>query len=187
MLSSRGLPNITHQPLLESLKKTHDNKHTLTSQNFRYKILELHIHSHMKHTIAKLCHSQDPCWSSSFPIRLLHLVFNYIRLKDVRHSENNLSFIKLQPSTPSCILSSIATRYYSLFKTLMHTIPTKIKEQQTTRNLIFSSSLYSKPERCPPCRTALLHICTAPHPSEIPTPIVVTFTRIFMKNKNQPR
>ncbi len=116
------------------------NLHTLTSQNFRYKILELQIHTpHETYNCQTLSLTRSLLIFIIPHHRFLHVVFNYIRLKDARHSGNNLSFIKLEPYTPSCILPSIATRYYSFFNTLMHTIPTKIKEQQITRNFIFSS------------------------------------------------
>jgi len=118
--------------------------------------------------------------------RLLHLVFNYIKLKDVKHRENNLSFIKLQPSTPSGILPSIATRYYSLFKTLMHTTPTKIKEQQITRNLIFSSAAQN-PKDAPLVESLPFIYAQLLILPKSQAPIVVTFTSIFMKNKNQSR
>jgi hypothetical protein len=145
------------------------NLHTFTSQNFRYKILELQMHTpHETYNCQTLSLTRSLLIFIIPHDRLLHLVFNYIKLKDVKHRENNLSFIKLQPSTPSGILPSIATRYYSLFKTLMHTTPTKIKEQQITRNFNFFFRC-SKPKRCPPCRITLLHICTAPHPSRIPS------------------
>ncbi len=163
------------------------NLHTLTSHNFRYKILELQIHTpHETYNCQTLSLTRSLLIFIIPHHRLLHLIFNCIRLKDVRHSGNNLSFIKLQPSTPSGILPSSATRSCSLFKTLMHTTPTKIKESQITRNLISSSSaqnLKDDPLAEPPSfiYAQLLILLKSQ------APIIVTFTRVFMKNKNQPR
>jgi hypothetical protein len=95
--------------------------------------------------------------------------------------------LEIQPSTHLGILPFNATMYYSPSKTIMHTTPTKIKEQQITR-YIASYSSAPNPKRCP--------LLVKP-PSFIyawllillksQVPIEITFTRGFMKNQKQPR
>jgi len=93
--------------------------------------------------------------------------------------------LEIQPSTHSCILPFNATMYYSLSKTITHTTTTKIKEQQITRNLAFSSSA-PNPKRCPllvkPPSFIYAWLLILPK-SQVP----ITFTRGFTKNKKQPR
>jgi hypothetical protein len=94
--------------------------------------------------------------------------------------------LEIQPSTHSGILPFNATRYYSLSKTIMHTTPTKIKEQQIARNLASSSApnpkRYPLLVKLPSFIYAWLLILLK---SQVP--IGITFTRGFMKNKKQPR
>jgi len=68
----------------------------------------------------------------------------------------------------------------------MHTIPTKIKEQQITRNLIFSSSAQN-PKDAPLAKSPSFIYAQLFILSKSQAPIIVSFTSIFMKNKNQFR
>jgi hypothetical protein len=133
MQSYKGLPNITHQPLLEVLMKTHDNKYIMYVGNPN-RIPHLHfLEFQIQNFIIVDTHPTRNLQFPNFVIRkipndlhhrLLHPVLNCIKLKGLRHNKNNLSFIK-QPSTPLVVLPSNATRYYNLSKIVMHTTPTK--------------------------------------------------------------
>ncbi len=104
--SSRGLSNITHQPLLESQMRTHNNKHIVyvgkSNRTPHPRFLELQIHANPRHAdtfptrniqLPNFVIHKIPSDLSSFPHhKLRHLVLDCIKLKDIRHNRNNLSF-----------------------------------------------------------------------------------------------
>jgi hypothetical protein len=128
MQSSRGLPNITHQPLLGFFMKTHDNKHIVVVRSpnkaphpryskFQTQSLRIVDTPHTKHTICQnlslarslvifiIPPSQIPT-----PSTQLHYA------KGCKAQWKITCPSKIHPSTPPHILPSNATRYCSLYK-----------------------------------------------------------------------